>query len=245
MSDTDALLPVALRALGYAPGARPLLADIDLELRAGGITVLLGPNGAGKSLLLQTIGGLIAPSTGTIRWNGAAAPAQRIAMVMQQPMLLRDSVAANVAIALKPLRLSRDQARARVLPALERFGLAGRSGEYARLLSGGERQRLALARAWTIGSPLMLLDEPTAALDPSGVDAIERIIRQIAAEGTTIVMSTQSLAQASRLADDVVFIDGGRVREHAGAVAFFEQPRSEQARLFMKAELPWQNTRRD
>jgi tungstate transport system ATP-binding protein len=155
-------------------------------------------------------------------------------------MLLRASVQANVAIAFKPVVLSRLARRQRIDDALTLVGLAHRARDRAQLLSGGERQRLALARAWAMDSTLMLLDEPTAALDPSGVDAIERIIGEITRSGATVVMTTHSLAQAMRIADRIIFVANGRALEHRPAEQFFQRPESIEGQLFIRAQLPWQ-----
>jgi tungstate transport system ATP-binding protein len=106
-------------------------------------------------------------------------------------------------------------------------------------LSGGEQQRLALGRVWLTRPRLLLLDEPTSSLDPSAVEAVERIVRQIRTEGTKILMTTHNLGQATRLADDIVFLAGGRVREHVSVRRFFSQPSSVEARQFIQGELPW------
>ena len=166
-------------------------------------------------------------------------------MVFQQPMVLRASVLANVAVALRPLGLPRGERDARAREVLERVGLAHRAADHGRLLSGGERQRLALARAWVRRPRLLLLDEPTASLDPSGVEAVERIVRQIRTDGAKVLMTTHNLAQANRLADDVVFLAAGRVREHTPVQRFFATPASPEARQFIKGELPWSIAFRD
>ena len=140
---------------------------------------------------------------------------------------------------LGPLRLARGERLRRARDMLERVGLADRAADSARLLSGGERQRLALARAWAVRPRLLLLDEPTANLDPSAVDAVERIIRGIRTDGCKVLMTTHNLGQATRLADDIVFLADGRVQEHAPAQQFFARPRSAAARRFIQAELPW------
>ena len=201
--------------------------------------MLLGPNGAGKTVLLKMLAGLISPDVGSLRWGDAASATQRVASVFQQPMLLRSSVLANVGLGLKPLRLDRRQTESRCREMLRRVGLAHRAEESARLLSGGERQRLALARAWAVRPRLLLLDEPTAALDPSATEAVEAIVREIRTEGAKILMSSHNLGQAMRLADDIVFIDAGRVREHSATARFFSRPQSSEAKLFIQGELPW------
>jgi tungstate transport system ATP-binding protein len=154
-------------------------------------------------------------------------------------MLLRSSVAKNVALGLKPMNLPGKEISSRVSQMLARVGLTHRAKDSARLLSGGERQRLTLARAWAVRPRLMLLDEPTAALDPTATDAVEQLVREIRTEGTKIVMTTHNLGQAMRIADEIVFIEAGCVREHTPSARFFSRPQSPEARLFMKGELPW------
>ena len=141
------MFPLALHGLGFGSNGKTVLEGLDLDLAGEGITVILGPNGAGKTVLLRLLAGLLPPSTGRIDWGGAARPPERLAMVFQQPMVLRLSVFANVAFALGPQALPEAEIRRRTTAVLERVGLGGRAGDSARLLSGGERQRLALARA--------------------------------------------------------------------------------------------------
>ncbi len=233
------MFPIRLDDLRFTPQGRPVLAGVDLTLGGEGISVVLGPNGAGKSVLLRTLAGLEKPDGGSIAWNGSAVPGPAVAMVFQTPMLLRASVADNAALGLKPLKLSRAEVQGRVARVLERVGLAHRARDSARHLSGGERQRLALARAWAVGPRLLLLDEPTAALDPTATEAVEALIREIRTDGARIVMTTHNLGQAMRISDDIVFIEGGRVREHSPSARFFSRPQSPEAKLFMKGELPW------
>ncbi|HNH87904.1 MAG TPA: phosphate ABC transporter ATP-binding protein [Thiobacillaceae bacterium] len=233
------MFPIRLEDLRFTPNGRPVLAGIDLELGGEGISVVLGPNGAGKSVLLRMLAGLERPDGGRIAWNGAGLPERAIAMLFQQPMLLRASVADNAALGLKPLQLTRDEVRRRVARVLERVGLAHRARDSARHLSGGERQRLALARAWAVQPRLLLLDEPTAALDPTATEAVEALIREIRTDGARIVMTTHNLGQAMRISDDIVFIEAGRVREHTPSARFFSRPSSPEARLFIQGELPW------
>lgn len=233
------MFPLRLSGLRFAPAGRPVLDGLDLELSGEGISLILGPNGAGKTVLLRLLAGLLPPDGGNIDWGGAARPAERLAMVFQQPMLLRLSVYTNVEFALRPQALSAAERRARTAEVLERVGLAHRARDCARLLSGGERQRLALARAWAVRPRLLLLDEPTASLDPSATEAVERIVREIRTEGAKILMTTHNLGQATRLADDIVFLTDGRIQEHAPASRFFAHPQSPAARAFLQGELPW------
>jgi tungstate transport system ATP-binding protein len=235
----NALFPLRLQDVHFQPNGREVLQGVDLELGGEGISVILGPNGAGKSVLLRMLCGLLQPSAGSIRWGEGGLPGTGVAMVFQHPMMLRDTVLTNVGLALRPLGVGRRERLARSGQMLQRIGLADRAGASARHLSGGEQQRLALGRAWLTKPRLLLLDEPTARLDPSGVEAVERIIREIRTEGTRVVMTTHNLGQATRLADEVIFLSAGKVREHAPVRRFFARPASPEARLFIKGELPW------
>ncbi|MFU2489261.1 ATP-binding cassette domain-containing protein [Thauera sp. WH-1] len=236
-----AIFPLHIRDLRYQPNGRAVLAGIDLKLGDEGITLVLGPNGAGKSVLLRVICGLVEPSAGTMAWGdeGASRPAQGVMMVFQRPMMLRASVLHNAALGLKPLAMAAAERRRRALAVLERVGLADRADDSAHQLSGGEQQRLALARAWLTAPRLLLLDEPTASLDPSASAEVERIIREIRTDGTRILMVTHNLGQATRLGDDIVFMSAGRVCEHTPVQRFFSRPQSDEARLFIQGELPW------
>jgi len=233
------MFPIQLAGVSFMPDGRSVLSGVDLDIADEGITTVLGPNGVGKTVLLRLIAGLLVPHAGSVRWNGGTAPAAGIAMVFQQPILLRTSVLHNAALGLKPLGLPRPERRRRALGVLERVGLAHRAEDSARRLSGGERQRLALARAWLMQPRLLLLDEPTAALDPTATEAVEQIIRSIRTDGARIVMTTHNLGQAMRISDDIVFLAGGCVRERTPANRFFSRPQSPEARLFIQGELPW------
>ncbi len=233
------MFPIQLDRVGFRPDGRSVLAGLDLVLDGEGITAVLGPNGVGKTVLLRMIAGLLPVPEGRLNWGGEAQPTQRIAMVFQQPMILRSSVQHNAELGLRPLRLPAAERTRRAREVLERVGLADRARDSARLLSGGEKQRLALARAWAVRPRLLLLDEPTANLDPSAVESVEKIIRGIRTDGSKVLMTTHNLGQATRLADDIVFLAEGRVQEHAPAQRFFARPESPAARRFIQAELPW------
>ncbi|MGE0014082.1 MAG: phosphate ABC transporter ATP-binding protein [Azoarcus sp.] len=236
------MFPVRIDNLRYSPNGHPVLDGIDLHLGSDGITLVLGPNGAGKSMLLRVLCGLVEPCGGTIDWGGSVRPARGVMMVFQHPMMLRASVLENVALGLKPLGVSAPERQRSAMAVLERIGLAHRADDSARQLSGGEKQRLALARAWLTRPRLLLLDEPTASLDPSATAEVERIIREIRTDGTRILMVTHNLGQATRLGDDIVFISAGKVCEHTPTRRFFARPASEEARLFIQGELPWRMT---
>ncbi|AWN42006.1 phosphate ABC transporter ATP-binding protein [Methylobacterium durans] len=230
-------LPIRLDGLGYRAGGRIILDRLDATIAAPGITALIGPNGAGKSVTLRLIDGLLAPSEGAVR-IGADGSARR-AFVFQRPALVRASVARNLGLALEPLRLGRAERNARVAAALDRVGLGARAGDPATKLSGGEQQRLALARAWATEPQLLLLDEPTASLDPAATETIEALVAEMARAGTKVLIVSHNLGQVARLADDVIVMSGGRAVEHGPTRQVLFSPRTADARAYIKGELPW------
>ena len=237
----DSLLPLSLEKVSFAAGGRAILSDVDLVLDAGPRTIVLGPNGAGKSVLVRICHGLLAPTQGVVRWAHPEIPGEprRQAMVFQRPVLLRRSALGNLLFALGVSRVPHAERAARARSALASVGLGEYADQPARVLSGGEQQRLALARAWMLRPEVLFLDEPTANLDPSATREIESIIGSIHASGTKIVMITHNLGQARRLADEIVFIDRGRIAERASVDRFFQQPATREADTFLKGELPW------
>jgi tungstate transport system ATP-binding protein len=235
------ILPLSLEGLGYAAGGERLIEGITVELAAGPRTIILGPNGAGKSLLLRLCHGLLEPTAGCIRWRTAADPTlrRRQAMVFQRPVMLRRSAAGNIAFALRLRGLGRRERRARVAEVLDRTGLRALAHQPARVLSGGEQQRLALARAWALEPEVLFLDEPTASLDPAAARAVEELVGSIHRSGTKIVMTTHDLGQARRLADEILFLNHGRLVEAGPARPFFAGPATREAAAFLKGELTW------
>ncbi|QTF90919.1 ATP-binding cassette domain-containing protein [Halomonas sp. BM-2019] len=213
-----------------------VLDDITLSLEGCRRTLVMGPNGAGKSLLLRLAHGLLAPGAGRIRWEGEAP---RQAMVFQRPVLLRRSALANLTHALAVRGTPRRYRRAQALEALEHFGLMSLAQRPARVLSGGEQQRLALARAWLLHPRVLFLDEPTSALDPAAIQAVESAVLDFHRRGTRILMTTHDLQQARRLADEVVLLSAGRLIEHSPVERFFREPRSDEARAFIRGERIW------
>jgi tungstate transport system ATP-binding protein len=160
-------------------------------------------------------------------------------MVFQRPVMLRRSALANIEYALEVNGVHGEEAARRAREALGGVGLGHLAGRQARVLSGGEQQRLALARAWALEPRVLFLDEPTASLDPGAAAEVERIVRAIHAAGTAIVMTTHNLGFARRMADEVVFLHGGRITEQTPAARFFQSPASPEAAQFLKGELPW------
>jgi len=231
------IMPLQTRDLVFEAKGSRIVDGINLALSAENLSVIMGPNGAGKSVLLRLLHGLLEPTSGTI--NYAAMPIsdavrKRQALVFQRPVLLRRSVAENIDFVLR-LRGAADHTRRDEL--LQRVGLLDNARQPARLLSVGEQQRLALARALATGPEILFLDEPTASLDPASTDMIEQIARDAHAAGTKIIFVTHDIAQARRLADDVVFLNRGRLLEATAADSFFANPKSPAAQAYLEGRI--------
>jgi tungstate transport system ATP-binding protein len=204
---------MALTEVEVQLGAVCALQGVSLRIAAGERVALVGPNGSGKSTLLRTLHGLVAPAQGQVLRD----PAQRQAMLFQRPHLLRASALSNVALGLwldRSLQLSWSQARERAWAALARVGLQAQARQDARQLSGGQQQRLALARAWARQPEVLLLDEPTASLDPHAKRDVEALITEFAAgqgQPLTLVWASHNLGQVKRIASRVLCLQTGRL----------------------------------
>lgn len=240
-SRSPSVLPIKGEALTYRSGDRLLLDHVDVELGSGsGITVVIGQNGAGKSLLLRTLAGLIRPTEGRVSWGGESTGRDRIrdiGFVLQRPVLLRRSALANVEFALAVAGRDRLERRERARAALEAAHLSHVANSPAQALSGGEQQRLALARALVLDPQCLLLDEPTANLDPLSTEAFERQLKAQRDAGTPVLLVTQDVGQVRRLADRIIFLHRGRVLEEVDAQRFFEAPRTGQVEAFFGSRL--------
>ena len=224
---------LTIAGLGLTEGGTRIVEDVSLPLAAQR-TVVLGPNGAGKSTLLRLIHGLLHPTAGELRWPQTLSQA----MVFQRPVMLRTTALANVIYGLRLKGHAARESEGLARAALARVGLEHLATRPARLLSGGEQQRVALARAWALEPELLILDEPTASLDPASSREVERIIGEIASAGARILMTTHNLGQAKRLAEDIVFIDRGRIVEQTAVAQFFTLPQTEAAQRFLQEETP-------
>ena len=231
-------LPLVFDQVSLEVGSTRLVDRVNLVIAPGAPTLIVGPNGAGKTSLLKLCMGLVAASSGRITWGGRVdrAPARR-AIVFQRPVMLRRTVAANVQFALAQAGVPRGKRHLRTLALLDRVGLADLASRPARRLSSGEQQRLALARALARDPELLLLDEPTANLDPAATRAVEDIVLQAAQSGIKIVMATHDLGQVRRLAGDVIFLVRGRVCERRLMIDFFDNPLMPETAAFLRGDL--------
>lgn len=232
-------LPLRIRQLSVSRQGKPLLDNVDATIESAEITIILGPNGAGKSLLLRIAHGLELPDDGSVKWNQHIPQTQEPwrTFVFQKPVFLQRSVRANLEYVLSLHKIAKAQYNPLIYEALQHTGLAHLAAQSARTLSGGEQQRLNIARAWILKPKVMLLDEPTAELDPSGLAAIEMLIKTIAQQDTKVIMTTHSLDQAKRLAHDILFLHQGVLIEHTPATMYFSRPKTSLAEDFIAGRL--------
>ncbi len=235
-----------LQSVRQIYGPRTVLNIPSLAIRQGEIVAIVGPSGAGKSTLLRLLAMLERPSQGilTLNMEGQTVTDQTVSieqrrclvMVFQRPALLSRSVYDNVAYGLR-VRGNRN-GHVRITEALERVSMLEMAGAHPRTLSGGEAQRVALARALVLEPRILLLDEPTANLDPANVRLIEGLVRdQHVQAGTTTVIVTHNIFQARRLATRVLFLLSGELVEDAPVEAFFNAPSDPRTAAFVSGDL--------
>ncbi|PVE06254.1 ATP-binding cassette domain-containing protein [Limnohabitans sp. Rim28] len=214
---------ITLDTVSVQLGAQQALKGVSLCIAAGERVALVGANGSGKSSLLRTLHGLLPPTQGQV----TQTPGVRQAMLFQRPHMLRLSALNNVALGVwldRSLALNWRAAQILALQALQRVGLQAVAGQSARQLSGGQQQRLALARAWARQPDVLLLDEPTASLDPHAKREVEALMADFASNQDrplTLVWASHNLGQVKRLATRVVYLEFGRVLADMPVSDFF------------------------
>ncbi|WP_306225352.1 amino acid ABC transporter ATP-binding protein [Bosea beijingensis] len=240
---TKAGAAVAIAHVSKRFGEVKALSDVSLAVAPGAILCLIGRPGAGKSTLLRCIGGSEAIDEGTIQIDGASIEAETarqglvVGMVSQRPELFDHMTALQHILEgpLGQLRLSRREIVAEAMAALERAGLADRRDAYPSELSGGERWRLGVARVSAARPRLMLLDEPTAGLDPDTAGEVLAVMRNLATSGLTMIAATHELGFISDVADGVAFMAGGEIVEHGSPQTMLTRPRQARTRDFLAA----------
>jgi tungstate transport system ATP-binding protein len=241
MQNPPALPLIRLENATVRFGEVTALRDVSLTLHRGERLALVGANGSGKTTLLRLLQGLVRHAGERTAFPLASGGRQPVAaMLFQRPFLLSVSVRWNILPALW-LHGVRDKAERerRCQQALHRVGLEHLAKRSARTLSGGQQQRLALARAWVVEPDLLLLDEPTANLDPGAKREVEALIENIASSGMTVVISTHNLGQAKRLGTRVAYLEAGRIVVDLPVDRFFKDHLPREAEQFLKGELPW------
>ncbi|WP_424358125.1 phosphate ABC transporter ATP-binding protein [Methanocella sp. MCL-LM] len=234
---------LSVRNVTKTAGNKAILKDVSLEVRDGEIMAILGPSGAGKSTLLRIVNMLDRPDSGQVLVDGRNVWAENrlemqrsMAMVFQKPIAFSWNVYDNAAYGLRLRGVDKAEIDSRVKEALALLDMTGKERQYARSLSGGETQRLAFARAVVLRPKLLLLDEPTANLDPANVAIMERAIKDVNEKyRTTVVLVTHSIYQARRLSTTAAFMMNGEVIE-AGK-DLIERPADPRTRMFINGEL--------
>ncbi len=226
---------------------REVLRVDNLALRKGQIYGVIGPSGAGKSTFLRIINLLTSPDSGSILIHGKEVPRngaerlalqRRMSMVFQKTLLFRDTVWNNVAYGLRARGFDRTEIGRRVRELLEQVGMTDLSLQRADTLSGGEAQRVAIARAVAFEPELLLLDEPTANLDPCNIEMIENMVVKLnSSKSITVVVVTHNIFQAHRIAREVIFINQGNIVEMGETEQIFSAPREELTRAYVEGRM--------
>lgn len=234
----DTILPLTLNSAVAKVHGKIIAGPVDLVVAGRGITIVLGPNGSGKTTLLRLMHGLQRVRGGSVNWSQPHAVARlRQSYVFQSPIMMRRRVVDSIAYPLILRGVPRKQARMHAMEWAVEFGLERALNRPAPVLSGGEKQKLSLARALITGPDILFLDEPCANLDGRATRDIEALLDRAQAAGTRIVMSTHDIGQARRLANEIVFMLGGKVHETGCAEAFFLGPDTPQAAAFINGEI--------
>ena len=239
------MIKVKVENLKKSFGSLEVLKDINMEVKEGEVVCLIGPSGSGKSTFLRCLNKLEEPTGGVIivddydlmaKTSDINKIRENIGMVFQQFNLFSHlSVLQNIMLApVDRKRMTKEQAEEKAKKLLDRVGLLEKADVYPASLSGGQQQRVAIARALAMEPDIMLFDEPTSALDPEMVGEVLEVMKQLAAEGMTMVVVTHEMGFAREVADRVVFMDGGYIVEEGTPEEVFGNPQSSLCFLFLR-----------
>lgn len=243
---------IAIRDVHKAFQDNKVLKGVTIEIEKGDVVVILGPSGSGKTTLLRTVNFLERADSGTLEWGDrhldlkhasrrdVADIRKKTAFVFQNYNLFQNKTAlGNVMEGLTVARkIPKAQALETAKRALDKVGLSDRYDYYPSQLSGGQQQRVGIARAVAVNPDIILFDEPTSALDPELVGEVLSVIRDLAAEGTTMIVVTHEMKFAQEVASKVVFMDGGLVVEEGTADEIFRHPKEQRTQQFLRRILP-------
>jgi tungstate transport system ATP-binding protein len=229
-------------------GKKKVIEDVSFEVKRGETFVVIGPSGVGKTTLLRLIDLLDYPSSGNLLFKGVDTTSlndkdrltlrRRIGMVFQSTVLFDTTVYSNVSYGLRIRSIPKEQEKKKVSKALRTVGLDGFQQRYAKTISGGEAQRVAIARILSYEPELMLLDEPTANLDPTNTSTVEKAILKAKANyGATIIVATHNMFQARRLGDRVALLLDGKFVEVGDPQTIFSDPKESVTKAFISGEL--------
>ena len=230
-------LPIYIKDLSLILDERKILSSLNLSINSDDVTVIMGPNGAGKSIFLKILNGILTPTSGCITWNNKKQFSDTLntqAFVFQKPILLRRSVIANLDYMDSVLGNKKKISKDRLLEIVQ---LQKQKNQPARMLSLGEQQRLSLIRSLMLRPNLLLLDEPTANLDPASTKIIEDIVLNLKKMGIKIIFVTHNILQAKRIADDIIFLNEGKMVEHLNKQEFFSNSKSIEVQNYLNGIL--------
>ncbi|MBQ4514055.1 MAG: amino acid ABC transporter ATP-binding protein [Anaerolineaceae bacterium] len=240
---------IELKQVNKHFGDLHVLKDISLKVQKGEVVVIIGPSGSGKSTLCRTINRLESIDSGEILIDGVRMPEEgkelaalrsQIGMVFQSFNLFSHmTILDNMTLApVDVLKKNRKKAREEAMQLLSRVGVGDQAKKVPAQLSGGQQQRAAIARALAMHPKAMLFDEPTSALDPEMIGEVLNVMTELAADGMTMLIVTHEMNFARRVANRVIFMDGGSIIEESDPETFFENPKTERARLFLNSIQP-------
>lgn len=225
-------------------GELQVLKGLNETFYKGDVAAVIGPSGSGKSTFIRCLNLLEQPTSGSIYFEGTDITAkgfdvnkhrQKVGMVFQQFNLFNNlSILDNVTISMEKVKhVSHAEAEAKAMELLKRVGLDSKAGSFPSQLSGGQKQRIAIVRALALEPDVLLFDEPTSALDPEMVGEVLQVISDLAAEGITMVVVTHEMGFARKVANRVLFMDGGRIAEQGTPEEIFEHPQNPRTKEFL------------
>ena len=241
---------ITIHNLHKSFGSLEVLKGVDLSLEKGKVLVIIGPSGSGKTTLLRCFNLLEMPDQGTLELGGLSLHFEQGSKISKKDMLalrkksgmvfqsynlfphmtvLQNVMEAQVTVQKK----SKEEARKRALGLLEKVGLSDKADVYQHQLSGGQQQRIGIARAMAVDPEVLLFDEPTSALDPELVGEVLKVMKELAAEGRTMVIVTHEMKFAADVADHVIFMDGGVIVEQGPPAQVLRSPASPRAVQFL------------
>lgn len=232
----------------YNGGKVTALDHCNLDIKQGEVVAIIGPSGSGKSTLLRSLNILEEPTSGEIYFEGVNLASkdidinkhrQKMGMVFQHFNLFpHKTVLDNITMAPLALKLKTpEEAKKNAMKLLERVGLEEKANEYPNMLSGGQKQRIAIVRALAMEPEVMLFDEPTSALDPEMVGEVLDVMRELAAEGMTMIVVTHEMGFAREVSDRVIFMSDGRIVEEGTPTEIFDNPKEERTKSFLEKVL--------
>ena len=225
-------------------GELQVLKGLNETFYKGDVAAVIGPSGSGKSTFIRCLNLLEQPTSGSIFFEGTDITAkgfdvnkhrQKVGMVFQQFNLFNNlSILDNVTISMEKVKhVSHAEAEAKAMALLKRVGLDSKAGSFPSQLSGGQKQRIAIVRALALEPDVLLFDEPTSALDPEMVGEVLQVISDLAAEGITMVVVTHEMGFARKVANRVLFMDGGQIAEQGTPEEIFEHPQNPRTKEFL------------